>query len=293
MDILVLGGSYFLGPRFIKTAMDAGHRVTVFNRGSRPLNVPGVTEIRGDRASADDLKKICGKYDATVDLCAYVRGDIKRVKDALGAGTGRYVFVSTVDVYRRGTGRLLDENSEFETRDFGGEAGAYILGKAALEEEIASIDDRCVLRPSIIYGPGNYAPRENIYFKWISAAGQILQPDPSDGFFQMVSVSDVARALLRACTDEEFAGRSFNVTPNDALTYESFTQYLKKVCGCDFEVIKISPAEAIAGQVPFPYPISSEESEKYDGNALAKTGFEYTDITEGLKEAWEFYVHSR
>ena len=293
VDILVLGGSYFLGPRFIKKALDSGHKVTVFNRGSRPLNVPGIREIRGDRSLEEDLRRADEKYDATVDLCAYVKGDIKRVRDVLGERTGRYVFVSTVDVYKRGTGKLLDESAEFETRDFGGEAGAYILGKAALEKEIAEIEDRCVLRPSIIYGPGNYAPRENIYFKWISAAGQILEPSPADGTFQMVSVSDVAEALIRACVDDSFRGRAFNVTPDTLLTYESFTECLKKACGCDFEVIKITPQEAAAGQVPFPYPISSEESERYDGSALEKTGFEYTDIADGLKEAWEFYVHSR
>ncbi|MBR7089958.1 MAG: NAD-dependent epimerase/dehydratase family protein [Lachnospiraceae bacterium] len=293
MDILVLGGSYFLGPKVIKKALDAGHKITVFNRGSRPLNVPGVREIRGDRSLGDDLLKIDGEYDATVDLCAYVSGDIKRVRDVLGERTGRYVFVSTVDVYKRGTGKLLDESAEFETRDFGGEAGAYILGKVALEKEILEIDDRCVLRPSIIYGPGNYAPRENIYFKWISAAGQILEPSPADGTFQTVSVSDVAEALLRACTDGAFKGRSFNVTPNAFITYEKFSEILKKACGTGFEVIRISPEEAIAGQVPFPYPISAAESEMYDGSALEKTGFEYTDAAEGLREAWEFYVHSR
>ena len=46
-------------------------------------------------------------------------------------------------------------------------------------------------------------------------------------------------------------------------------------------------------QVPFPYPIVKAESEKYDGSALEKTGFEYTDIIEGMKEAWENYVHSK
>ena len=34
------------------------------------------------------------------------------------------------------------------------------------------------------------------------------------------------------------------------------------------------------------------ESEKYDGSALEKMGFKYTDINEGMKEAWENYVRS-
>ena len=293
MNILVLGGSYFLGYRFVRLALSEGHKVTVFNRGTRPLNMEGVTEVRGDRTSSEDILKITGRFDATVDFCAYEKGDILRVKDALGDRTGRHVFNTTVDVYERGTGELLDESAEFETRDFGGEAGAYILGKVSLEKEIESIEDRCVLRPSIIYGPGNYAPRENIYFKWISAAGQILEPAPSDGFFQMVCVSDVAKAALKACGEFSFSGRAFNVTSSVTYTYEDLTRILKEVTKKDFEVIKVTPEEAFMQQVPFPYPIMKAESEKYDGSALEKTGFEYTDINEGMKEAWENYVRSR
>ena len=292
MNILLIGGSYFLGPSIIETALGDGHKVTVFNRGNRPLNMDGVTEIKGDRTVPEDLKKIEDAFDATIDLCAYEKGDIERVKSVLSERTGRYVFISTVDVYERGTGKKLDESSELETRDFGGEAGAYILGKAALEREIATLGDHSVLRPSVIYGPGNYAPRENIYFKWISAAGQILEPSPSDGFFQPVYVGDVARAAIRACSDDAFLNRAFNVTDGRHVNYEDFTEILRKACDKPFEVIKITPEEAFAGQVPFPFPITKSESEDYDGSALTGTGFEFTDIYEGMSNAWRQYVHS-
>ena len=293
MNILVLGGSYFLGPIFIKKAIEAGHSVTVFNRGNRPLCIEGVSEIRGDRTVPEDLEKITEKYDALVDFCAYEKGDIKRVKEVLGDRTGRYVFISTVDVYERGSGKILDENATFETRDFGGETGAYILGKVSLEAEIKELDDYCVLRPSVIYGPGNYAPRENIYFKWISAAGQILEPAPADGSFQLVFAGDVARAALEACQGEEFKCREFNVSPSPSINYEDFSRILHESCDVDFEIIKVTPEEAFLQQVPFPFPIYKEESEKYDGSALENTGFVYTDVTEGMTETWREYVHSR
>ena len=149
-----------------------------------------------------------------------------------------------------------------------------------------------MLRPSVIYGPGNYAPRENIYFKWISAAGQILEPSPSDGFFQPVYVGDVARAAIRACSDDAFLNRAFNVTDGRHVNYEDFTEILRKACDKPFEVIKITPEEAFAGQVPFPFPITKSESEDYDGSALTGTGFEFTDIYEGMSNAWRQYVHS-
>ena len=82
-------------------------------------------------------------------------------------------------------------------------------------------------------------------------------------------------------------------TSSATYTYEDLTRILKEVTKKDFEVIKVTPEEAFMQQVPFPYPIMKAESEKYDGSALEKTGFEYTDINEGMKEAWENYVRSR
>lgn len=292
MKILIIGGTYFLGPAFIRRALEQGHEITVFNRGTRKTGLGSVKEIKGDRSVYEDLVRARGDYDAVVDFCAYKKGDIDRVRKALDGNAYRYVFISTVDVYRRNTGEVLTEDAEFETRDFGGEAGAYILGKAALEKEVLGCDDYCCLRPSVIYGPGNYAPRENIYFRWISAAGQILEPVPSDGFFQTVWSYDVARCILRACGDEEFSRRAFNVTPGDLLTYRDYTAVLRAATGREFEVIGVTPEEAFMQQVPFPFPISAAESEKYDGSALERAGFEYTDITEGMRKTWEYYVHS-
>lgn len=292
MKILVIGGSYFLGRHFVNLALEEGMDITVFNRGTRPYNSGRIKELTGDRAVEDDLKKINGNYDAIVDFCGYRKGDILSVKKTLDGCFGRYVFVSTVDVYKRGTGRLLNEDAELETRDFGGEAGAYILGKASLEEEIIQCDDYCIIRPAVIYGPGNYAPRENIYFKWISAAHQVLEPEPSDGFFQMVYVKDVARALLNACKNEGYSKRAFNLSPPELITYRRFTEILKLSTEIDFEVIKITPEESFSAQVPFPFAMTAPESEKYDSSSIIETGFEFTDITDGMKESWRQYVHS-
>ena len=44
MNILVLGGSYFLGKHFVEMAHKE-HTLTVFNRGSHPLDMEDVTEL--------------------------------------------------------------------------------------------------------------------------------------------------------------------------------------------------------------------------------------------------------
>ena len=49
MDLLLLGGTAFLGRHVVDAARARGHRVTVFTRSRRPVPWPDVTHLVGDR----------------------------------------------------------------------------------------------------------------------------------------------------------------------------------------------------------------------------------------------------
>ena len=210
MKILVIGGTYFLGRKFVDMAKTR-HEITLINRGTNPYEDTSadVTSYCLDRRDADALSKFpYAKYDAIVDFCAYAPGDIKLIFDNLNAGFSHYIFISTVDVYKRGTGEVLTEDSPTEDRYFGGAAGDYIAGKILLEKEllqcaslpmVSSEVSTTIIRPAFIYGPGNYSPREGIYMNWIDDAGMILHLSDATGRFQLVNVFDVARGILACC----------------------------------------------------------------------------------------------
>ena len=89
MNILVLGGSYFLGKHFVKVSHKE-HTLTVFNRGSHPLDMEDVTELVGDRRVPAALSGLDGlSFDAVVDFCAYEKGDIAMVCEALKGQIGQ------------------------------------------------------------------------------------------------------------------------------------------------------------------------------------------------------------
>lgn len=288
MRILVIGGSYFLGRYFVLEARKE-HTVTVFNRGSTLLNLADVDEIRGDRTDGASLE-ILGdrKFDVVVDFCAYNKGDIAKVIDALKYKPGQYIFISTVDVYERGVTETATENTAFETRDFGGEAGQYILGKVALEKEIIESAAKSeisytVLRPAFIYGPGNYAPREGIYFHWIEQAGQILHPEDATGEFQMTYVGDVSRAILASLGNEQTYNQAYNLAPDTVTTYETFAQALAESVGQPFECVPVSVAFVLDNSIPLPFPLTKEESNLYDGTKALELIGEYTKLSTGLE----------
>ena len=71
LDILVLGGTGFIGPHQVRFALDRGHNVTLFNRGqSAPDMFPDLETIIGDRES--DLEGLRGRqWDAVIDNSAH------------------------------------------------------------------------------------------------------------------------------------------------------------------------------------------------------------------------------
>lgn len=294
MKILVLGGSYFLGKTFVNANAKL-HEITVVNRGNRPINLDGVKEVVGDRHDAGIFQKIQNeKYDVIIDFCAYDKGDIKQVVENVNDCFKQYIFISTCDVYKRGLNKKLDEQSELEDRSFGGMEGQYIAGKVALEKEISQLSLEkgfayTSIRPAVIYGMGNYAPRENIYFNWIRNANQIIHPIDATGEFQMAYVCDVARAISLCIGNEKAYNKAYNICNEEMYNYDSWSKLLEVSVPISFEKVSIPVDMVLEKNIPLPFPLFKEESNYYDGSSICQLGFEYTDVVEGMRKTAEAY----
>src|SRR3954467_7316938 len=67
LDLLVLGGTGFIGPHLVRHAVSRGHRVTIFTRGRHDAELPAdVARLIGDRNG--QLDALRGKtWDAVID----------------------------------------------------------------------------------------------------------------------------------------------------------------------------------------------------------------------------------
>lgn len=182
MKILVLGGSYFYGKAFVKMAAGE-HEITVFNRGTVSMEDYGVSQVTGDRHDADVIRSVEDDFDVIVDFCGYQKGDIELMISNLKKLPKQYIFISTVDVYKRGIEGYKTEETEYEDRlgaitggdgqadgmstadeagqkegmptageaaqtDAASKSGvaqvaAYITGKIQLERELKELADKC------------------------------------------------------------------------------------------------------------------------------------------------------
>lgn len=296
MNILVIGGSYFFGRVFVMLASKE-HSVTVVNRGTYSMEGFGVGQIKGDRHDRAVWRQCAGHYDAIVDFCAYQPGDIACVLENLAGSVSQYILISTVDVYERGTGLIKDEDTPFETRTFPGESGAYIAGKTALERELSQLCAskgirRTVLRPAILYGPYNYAPRESVFI-WMAVRDRALPEfSDADGRFQLVYVKDAADAAMKCLGNEAAFDRAFNLCQDGSIGYNEFFALLCQAAEGDIARQPMSAAQAEEQGIPLPFPVYGDETELCSNErGKRELGLVYLPLSEGMARTYRAFAN--
>lgn len=294
MKIMIIGGSYFFG-RVCVMQLAREHEITVVNRGTYTMEALGVRQMRGDRRDAKLWEGCTENYDVIVDFCAYERGDIAQMLNHFAGHVRQYIFISTVDVYARGTGGLRTEDAPLETRVFAGEAGAYISGKVALEQELADVcgskNIACtILRPAVLYGPFNYAPRESVFIQMMVQQNILPLIVGAEGKFQFAYVKDAAEAVSRCLLNEKSFGNAYNICNEQILDYGIFGEALRQASETSVDTVELSVFEAVQQGVPLPFPIEASETELYSSEkSVRELGLVYTGLEEGMKRTYRAF----
>jgi 2'-hydroxyisoflavone reductase len=221
MQLLVLGGTKFLGRHVVEAALARGDEVTIFTRGqTNPDLFPEVERLRGDRDG--DLGALAGRsWDAVIDPSCYVPRVARQSGELLRDNVGRYVFVSTVSVYADFS-RPLDESSPLaELEDPATEVVEEHYGalKAACERVFDELyGDRVThVRAGLIVGPHDPTERFTYWPRRLAEGGDVLAPGDPDAPVQFVDARDLARWLLELA--ERGPGGPLNATgPAERLT---------------------------------------------------------------------------
>src|SRR5262245_46986718 len=195
MKLLVIGGTHFVGRAFVEEAVERGHAVTVFHRGSsEPDDFPDVEHVHGDRH--DDLELLRGRtWDAALDTCAYRPRSVHIAADVLDRAVEHYTFVSTLSVHPDDDlpvgsredavthGPPFPDTEELTLETYGPLKAAC---EQAADDRFAS---RClIVRPGYIVGPHDPSDRFTYYVRRAAAGGEMLAPGPPDAPLQVLDV---------------------------------------------------------------------------------------------------------
>jgi nucleoside-diphosphate-sugar epimerase len=277
MQVLVIGGTRFIGPHVVRRLLAAGHAVAVFHRGQTRADLPpAVVPIRGDR---NDLPAFAGEFErlapqVVIDMVAYTERDALDLVRTFRGLARRLVVLSSMDVYRSYE-RLRDggagvpdptpaaEDAPLRRTLFpyrglakGEDDLLYHYEKILVERAVSGSPDlpATVLRLPAVYGPGDDQRRTVEYLKRMDdGRPAILLNEVRAGWrWSRGYVENAAAAVALATADERSAGRTYNVGEQDVCTEAEWVRRIGRAAGWAGEVLGL-PEEALPPHLRAPY----------------------------------------
>ncbi|HEV2388285.1 MAG TPA: NAD-dependent epimerase/dehydratase family protein [Candidatus Acidoferrales bacterium] len=265
MKALVIGGTRNLGPALVKALVAAGYQVTVFNRGQTPGALPAEVErLYGDRSDFHQLAAaLAGRsFDLVVDTTLYNGPDAEAATRILGGRVGRYVFLSSGQVYLVRIG----PERPFREEDYDGpvmarppERDAYDLANWLYGAEKRDAEDAfsrawverrfplTSLRLPNVNSERDHRERIWGYLARLQDGGPILVPEGPGLPLRHVYGDDVVQAVLRLARSDTGMGRAYNIGQDDTLSIDEFLPLLASLARRPLRIVRL-PRERLEAE---------------------------------------------
>jgi GlcNAc-P-P-Und epimerase len=309
MNILVTGGSGFIGTRLVSDLLDSGHQVTIYDKVISNT-YPDIT-VQGDVRDLQALTKACQGIELIYNLAAEhadnvtplsLYGDVNIggaenvVKAAEANGIQKVIFTSSVAIYGLNRG---EPDETFEPQPFN-EYGRSKLGAEKVFLKWYENDQNnslIMLRPCVIFGENN---RGNVY-NLISqiANGKFLMVGNGQNRKSMAYVGNISAFLASLADKHADAPQIYNFAGKPDLTSNEIVRIIKNELGIEKGDLSAPYWLGLLGGYAFDlltmltgkkFPVSSVRIKKFTAETtvntdrLAQSGFTAPySLEEGLR----------
>ena len=259
MNILITGGTGFLGQHLARALLAHGHQVRLMGRDMAPAHAlidagaqPIVADLR-DRAA---VIAACSGVDAVYHVGALsapwgqradfvainVGGTAAVVEGCRSHAVRRLIYVSSPSVVFDGRDHHnLTEAAPYPRRF----ASVYSLTKKLGEDLVnaAGWCERVIVRPKAIFGPGDRA----LLPRMIAAArqGRLPQIGAGRNLVDLTYVENVADALVRALDAKAATGKTYMITNDEHIALWDVIRSVLQRLGIPSELRRVPLAAAL------------------------------------------------
>jgi len=270
LNVLVIGGSRFIGLHLVKLLHAQGHDVSVLNRGQTTVEFPdGITRLQADRYDSAQIRSaLAGKsFDAAYDISGYDVPSLEPLMKTLEGNIGSFIFCSTTAVYAPSDTFLVSEVFPLHRSS----PRKYSTDKIACEDFLEEVSKRSntpvtIIRPPYVYGPDNYiASREFSFFARLSQGRKVIVPGDGLNLLHLVHVDDLANAFASVLGNQQAANQTYTVASPDMITTGGFVQTIANVMDMSVEIVHADAIEYDKqGRQFYPYEHSLSQAYSTD-----------------------------
>ena len=304
MQILLIGGTRFVGYQLVWRLLAADHQVTLLNRGHTPDPFgTRVERLVADRTTPEFERVLIGRsFEAVVDFAAYTGADARQSVATFGNGRiGHYVVISTGQVYlvRRGCQRPAQEADydgpllpEPATDPVEQAEWRYGIDKRAMEDTLAAAwEEHCFpatrLRLPMVNGERDHFRRLESYLWRILDGGPLLLPDGGTHVIRHVYGGSVVRAITDLLGQTDSFGQAYNLCQDETPTLAALLTILAELVGAPARQVMV-PASTLAAnrlQITEVSPFSDRWMSYLDpAKAKAALGFQHEPLRHYLEK---------
>jgi 2'-hydroxyisoflavone reductase len=301
MRILIVGGTSFVGRAIAWAALNAGHDVTVINRGETPSDLPSsVTRLVGDRHG--DLSALAGlAFDVTIDAIAYRPVDVDVLAKSLGDRGGHHIQISSVSAYEdppaegatEETVTLWDDTTL--GRDAEVTAETYGPLKAACERAAHEhFGDRLtIVRPTFVIGSHDATLRFPYWVTRLRRGGNVAVPGPRDNALQYIDARDLGEFVVTLAANSTLGAFHAAGPYPPGRFYEVMEAVSEQVSPNDTRLVEISPRHILSHHLDTRFPLwsgsTSENGLAVDPAKARAAGLTFRALSESVQDVIDWW----
>ncbi len=265
MNVLLVGGSGFIGRHLAEELVERGHDVTVLSRSPDPTDLPEGVEIStGDVTAYDSILPAFKDQDAVVNLVALSplfkpKGGSEAHDEVHRGGTANCVRAAEehgVDRFVQLSGFAADPDAET----------AFLRAKGKAEEIVRGSDlEWVIVRPTIVFGDGDEFAD---FVTMVTTPFVTGLPGGGRVKYQPIWVGDLTPILADCIEDDERAGDTYAIAGPEQLSLAEVTRMVYRSRGKSVRILPVPTALAkvgltVADPVPF-VPLGADQAKSMD-----------------------------
>ncbi|PSQ42001.1 complex I NDUFA9 subunit family protein [Halobacteriales archaeon SW_7_68_16] len=260
MDVVVAGGTGFIGTELCRTLDKQGHDVRALSRSPDDAALhESVETVIGDVTAYDSIVDPVDGADAVVNLVA-----LSPLFDPSGGRTHERVhFTGTENLVAACEEGDVDYFLQMSAlgADPSGDT-AYLRAKGRAEDAVRSSDlDWTIVRPSVVFGEGGeFVP----FTKKLTTPYVTGLPGGGKTRFQPIYRGDLVPMLVAAVSEDAHVGETYEIGGPEVLTLREVTELAYEADGKSVTVLPIPMALASIGLSladPLPFvPFGSDQA---------------------------------